>query len=345
MQEHVQQKAAPSPAEASPQQQEHGWQRSHSDWQPDLEPTQEKTDFHSSLRNRIGEAIQRAENECVQRFPVDGFSRFHPYTLVQPPIQRVTMTQLREQLSPELMEVFRYWIRWAVKNTEREYRDVSADGRQRYRDAAELLEDRSLQEIRESLEVWSRGANFEHLGREESELDRPTEQTLAREPDPDQLRGNSVDGLTQREHLEQARKVIDGSGVMLRRISPTEAALFEDEQTSSDIDRLRPKGLLNSNAFPVERSIAFSLDSTHQFGDAARNRDASAYAKMLVIQLSPDLKRYLIDWLWNTNQRGGYGSNPQFKSEHRKYNIIIPPSGWSAFWRIAIATARVVDAD
>jgi hypothetical protein len=59
-----------------------------------------------------------------------------------------------------------------------------------------------------------------------------------------------------------------------------------------------------------------------------------------MIALTSNLKGFLSETLWNTNRTGGYGNNPQFKPEHGKYNIIIPETGWKAFWSIARESAR-----
>ena len=57
--------------------------------------------------------------------------------------------------------------------------------------------------------------------------------------------------------------------------------------------------------------------------------------------MTSSLKSFLAGTLWNTNRTGGYANNPQFKPEHGKYNIIIPETGWKAFWSIARDSAKV----
>jgi hypothetical protein len=122
-------------------------------------------------------------------------------------------------------------------------------------------------------------------------------------------------------------------------MNETETRIFKAQ--GDDIDALRPKGLLNAEAFPVERSIAFSIDGTHKFGDSKREKDEESSSHTLVIALTSSLKGFLSETLWNTNRTGGYGNNPQFKPEHGKYNIIIPETGWKAFWSIARESAEV----
>ena len=60
------------------------------------------------------------------------------------------------------------------------------------------------------------------------------------------------------------------ANLLVRKMNETEARIFAAH--GEDIDALRPKGLLNDEAFPVERSVAFSIDGISKFGDAEEKR-------------------------------------------------------------------------
>jgi hypothetical protein len=177
-------------------------------------------------------------------------------------VQRVSMTTLREKLAdqPHLLNVFRYWIRFEMKQQGIEKHSV-------------FLDDHSYLEVLESLQVWARPANFAYLRKSEQWLDEPTEQGNPKAPDPAKLKGEAVYDKTMEEHLTLARKTVLGSSLLVRKMNETEARILKAQ--GDDIDALRPKGLLNADAFPVERSIAFSVDGTHKFGDSKREKDAS----------------------------------------------------------------------
>lgn len=232
------------------------------------------------------------------------------------------MNELFERY-PGLRKVFRYWIHYAARNNTNDEGEL-------YQKPAAVLADHSVGEIRESLQVWAQGANFEYLKNAVKDLDEPTRQIPAKKPNVDELKGPPMEGLSQAGHLELARKILAGSKFLVRKVNGIEAGMFATK--GHDIDALRPKGLLNKDAFPVERSIAFSVDGEHTFSDSSRNKDEDAYSHVVKIPLTEGLKDYLINNLWNTNRTGGYTSNPQFKLEHKKYNVVIPETGWSAFW-------------
>ena len=241
-------------------------------------------------------------------------------TVENPIVQRVSMTTLRERLSPDLMNVFRYWIRFEMKQAGVEKHAV-------------FLNDHSYLEVLESLQVWAQPRNFEYLRKSEPELHEPTKQGKPIPQDTSKLQGTPMDGISQIKHLELAKTAVNCSKYLVRKMNAVEAEMFRDH--GANIDMLRPKGLLNADAFPVERSVAFSMDLTHKFGDSSREKDETAYSNKLVIEMTEELKQFLVTWLWNTNRTGGYKNNPQFKLEHGKYNIIVPETGWLAFWTIA----------
>jgi hypothetical protein len=241
-------------------------------------------------------------------------------TVENPIVQRVSMTTLREKLPAFLLNVFRYWIRFEMKQAGVEKHAV-------------FLNDHSYLEVRDSLRVWAQPANFAYLRKSEAELDEPTKQGPLKTPNPSELKGDAMKEASLIEHLERAKKAVNDSKCLVRKMNAVEAQMFLDH--GENIDILRPKGLLNADAFPVERSVAFSMDCTHKFGDASREKDETAYSNTLVIDMTQALKEFLVTWLWNTNRTGGYKNNPQFKLEHGKYNIIIPETGWLAFWTIA----------
>lgn len=273
-------------------------------------------------RDRSAAVVQRRPQAAVPLNPLGAAQASRAI------VQRVTMRAIREAFAdrPYLLEVFKYWIRFEMKQSG-------------IPNHADFLATHSLNEVRESLEVWSQDANFAHLREQESELDAPTRQTEPKAPEPRALKGEPMSGLSQQAHRDAAIERITAAKQMVRKMNKLEADVFYSE--GYDIDRLRPKGLLNNDAFPVERSIAFALETTFRFGDAARNRDADAYGYILTIDLTSALKEFLQNNLWNTNRSGGYGSNPQFKFEHDNYNIIIPETGWSEFWKVARAGAVI----
>ncbi len=244
-------------------------------------------------------------------------------------LQKVEIQEVRDKIgeNEKLHETFHYWIHYAVKQLK------SSQGK-KYNNPVEVLSDRTLTQIMESLEEWSEDKKFKELKKEMNRLDSVTPQKNPQNPNYRDLTGNTISGKDIQQQLREAKQAIENGSYLVRKMSKVEAALFISPKDAENIDKIRRKGLLNANAFPVERSVAFSIDTSHKFGKQDREKDDKSYAQLMKIKLTPKLKGYLMANLWSTNRKQ-YRNNPQFKLEHGKYNIIIPETGWSAFWRIA----------
>ena len=141
---------------------------------------------------------------------------------------------------------------------------------------------------------------------------------------------NDKADVNYKNQLELATAKILAGKQLVRKMSKAESAAYQISRgTEKDVFRKGSEGMK-----------AFRIDETYSFSSTERNNREGDYDVVMLVNLSPKLKTYFINFLSpNTSNPLGvqdksmqFGINPQFKFEGDDVTILIPPSGWAAFW-------------
>ncbi len=141
---------------------------------------------------------------------------------------------------------------------------------------------------------------------------------------------NEKKDTNYKTQLEMATNRILNGSELVRKMSRAESSAYRVSRgKAEDVFRKGSEGMK-----------AFRIDATYSFKSAERDARVEDYEVVMLINLTAKLKTYFINFLSaNVSNPLGvqdksmhFGANPQFKFEGDDVTILIPPSGWGAFW-------------